>query len=227
MVYVGFILAAICGYLLGAIPSGLLAGHIYKGIDIRQFGSGKTGATNVLRTLGKGAATVVILADLLKGILAILIGRFIVSALAGSSHPFGLPPSEAIHLGDFFAGLAAIIGHGQSIWARILTGRWTGGRSVLVGLGVVAVVSPLAVIPAVTLGAVAIAVTRYVSLGSIVGTFVAAITTLIVALLGITSFISVLLVWIAASMVVTLHRDNIQRIFAGTERKIGQPSRPA
>ena len=227
MVYVGFILAALCGYLLGSIPSGLIVGRIYKGIDIRQFGSGKTGATNVLRTLGKGAATVVILADLLKGVVAILLGRLIVSALAGQSHPFNLPTDEAIYIGDLFSGLAAIIGHGQSIWARILTGRWSGGRSVLVGLGVVMIVSPIAAIPAIALGAVAIAITRYVSLGSITGAFLAALTTLIIALLGFTSFISVLLVWIAATMVIVLHKDNIQRILTGTERKIGQPSRPA
>src|SRR5215471_15959049 len=147
-------------YLLGSTPTGYLAGKLLKGIDIREHGSKSTGATNVLRTLGKWPALVVLIVDVLKGAGAIIVARWLYAVLS-------TPPSTAfdpqiwVPWGVSLAGLAALLGHGCSIWLN-----FTGGKSAATGLGVLLAMSwPVGLGAATTFG-VALAACRIVSLSS-------------------------------------------------------------
>lgn len=216
----GIVIAVLAGYLLGAVPSGLLIGKFWKGIDIRKHGSGKTGATNVLRTLGPGAAAVAVLLDILKGVVAILIARIIIAAFIDPRT--AAEPLSPIYIGEFLTAVATIFGHTQSVWAKLLTGSWTGGRAVLTGAGCMLPITPLAVILGILLGVAIIAITRYASLGSIIGVATAGVLAVVGAVLGMNAAVSAFTVCFCAAIVIALHKDNIQRLLAGTERKLGQ-----
>lgn len=197
----------IAAYLLGAIPTGYLAGRWLKGIDIREQGSGSTGATNVLRNLGKGPAILVLLIDLFKGVGAIAL----VYALYTSAPTF-LPATWQSWL-VAGTGFAASIGHSKSIWLN-----FTGGKSVATSLGVLFAMSlPVALGTAAVFGAVT-AVSRIVSLGSIAGAIAVSVWMLIFK-----QPLPYLLFAIAGGIyVVWRHRSNIERLLAGTEPQIGQ-----
>jgi acyl phosphate:glycerol-3-phosphate acyltransferase len=201
---VGIILSAIAGYLIGAVPSGVIVGRL-RGIDPRSGGSGRTGATNAMRTLGTGLAAVVLVADLLKGVAAVLLGAWI----AG-----GLGASEA--WGAALGGLAAVVGHVRSLFIG-----FTGGRGVATGAGAMLVLAPVAVLAAVPVLLIAIWRTRYVSLGSILAAATVAAAAVVLHLLGETSLpVAVAAVGIGA-VVILAHADNIERLRAGTERRLG------
>lgn len=195
-------LALLVGYLLGAIPTGVLVARLYGRDDLTKTGSKRTGATNVLRTLGKKAASMVFVGDLLKGSLAVVLG--------GTLAP-GDPWGAAL------AGLAAVVGHAYSPFIG-----FKGGRGVATGLGALVVVAPAAAGLAILVGLIAIFATRYVSLGSILGTSIGSLA---------------LVVWTLASgqapayaafglgvglFIVAAHHDNIDRLIHGTERRLGQ-----
>jgi glycerol-3-phosphate acyltransferase PlsY len=196
------IVAAVVGYLIGAIPTGLIVGRVYKNVDITRVGSQRTGATNVLRTLGPGAAAIVFLGDGLKGVLAVVIANALTNgdALAAS-----------------LAALGAIVGHSYSIFIG-----FRGGRGVTPGLGALLVLAPLAALIAVALGAVLIVLTRYVSLGSIVGAASGGIVLSLLALIGLEPRPYLLYGSVAAAFIIVSHRDNIARIVSGTERRLGE-----
>ena len=128
------VLIIVCAYLLGSIPTGYLLGFYLKGIDIREYGSGSTGATNILRNVGKGAALAVLLIDLLKGMLAtglIYLGYFIGYFIGGH---FGLTDIIPLSWEPWLvtaAGLMAVVGHSKSLWIN-----FSGGKSVATSLGV-------------------------------------------------------------------------------------------
>ena len=199
----GFVI--LVGYLLGAIPSGLIAGKLFRGVDLREYGSGKTGATNALRTLGVVPAVLVVLVDFTKGITAVLIAR----ALTGS------PEAESL------TGLAAAVGHNWPVYAG-----FRGGRGVLVSYGIFWLICwPGGAISLAT-GVALIAVSRYVSLGVLVGTsFAAILSVFFVRFSGYSPWI-LLYAGPAATLIVIRHLDNIERLRAGTERKLGQPAKP-
>jgi acyl phosphate:glycerol-3-phosphate acyltransferase len=201
---VGIILSAIAGYLIGAVPSGVIVGRL-RGIDPRSGGSGRTGATNAMRTLGTGLAVVVLLADLLKGVVAVLLGAWLA---------VGLGASEA--WGAALGGLAAVVGHVRSLFIG-----FTGGRGVATGAGAMLILAPVAILAAVPVLAVAIWRTRYVSLGSILAAATVAVGAVLLHLLGETSLpVAVAAVGIGA-VVILAHADNIERLRAGTERRLG------
>lgn len=194
-------------YLLGSIPTGYLAGRLLKGIDIRQHGSGSTGATNVLRTLGKGPALAVLLVDVLKGVAAIL--------LAGWLYPWLETPAGRVPWAVCLCGLAVLLGHSRSIWLR-----FTGGKSAATGLGVLLALSwPVGVGAAVVFVAV-LALVRTVSLGSML----AALTAIILVHVVSEPLPYRLLVVAGGLYVIALHRANIARLLAGTEPKVGRSS---
>jgi glycerol-3-phosphate acyltransferase PlsY len=206
------VLLLVAAYLLGSIPTGYLVARWAKGIDIRQCGSGGTGATNVLRTVGKGAAIAVLLIDLIKGLLAVLL------AMATWPQVLALAPELAPDWRPWIlmlAGLLAIVGHSKSVWIG-----FAGGKSAASGLGVL-----LGLAWPVALGAVAafgltLALSRIVSLGSIA----AAIATMILMVATGQPLPYIVLGGLAALYVILRHRSNIERLRLGTEPRLGQQS---
>jgi glycerol-3-phosphate acyltransferase PlsY len=200
----GLVLAALIGYLLGAIPSGVIVGRL-RGVDPRGAGSGRTGATNAMRTLGTGLAAVVALADLAKGVVAVLVGDWMAGTLGGSD-----AWSAAV------AGVAAVIGHVRSIFIG-----FAGGRGVATGAGAMLVLAPLAVVAAVPVMLLAVWRTRYVSLGSVLGALTVAAVTVILQAIGMVGVTAPVAAALIAAVVIAAHADNIERLRAGTERRIG------
>jgi acyl phosphate:glycerol-3-phosphate acyltransferase len=218
-----FWIASVAGvavaYLLGSTPTGYLAGKLLKGIDIREHGSGSTGATNVLRTLGKWPALVVLLADVLKGAAAIVFARWFypwLYALPSVAPPTALDPQTWTPWAVFLAGLAVLLGHSRSIWLN-----FTGGKSAATGLGVLLAMSwPVGLGAALVFG-VSLAAFRIVSLSSMLGALTA-----IALICGLEQPLPYRLLVIAGSAyVIVRHRANIQRLLARTEPRLGQ-SRP-
>ncbi|MDQ6672434.1 MAG: glycerol-3-phosphate 1-O-acyltransferase PlsY [Chloroflexota bacterium] len=198
-------MAAVVGYLLGAIPTGMIVARVYRNVDLTAHGSGRTGATNVLRTLGSGAAAIAFAGDFLKGLLAVLLVKYVIA----DDTP-RLPWLELI------ATIAAVLGHSYSMFIG-----FKGGRGVVTGFGATVVAAPVAMLIALVVGAVLIAVTRYVSLGSIVGS---AFAGLLLCGLAVANREPAWALWgvLVGGFIVLAHRDNIERLLAGTERKLGQ-----
>src|SRR5215472_12302427 len=135
------LIAALVGYLLGSIPTGMVVARVYRNVDLTAHGSGRTGATNVLRTLGPGAAAVAFAADFLKGVIAVLLVNVL----------FGIEPWLQL-----LTTLAAVLGHTYSPFLR-----FRGGRGVVTGLGATAVAAPLLMLIAFAVGLIVVAITRY------------------------------------------------------------------
>lgn len=199
-------------YLLGSIPTGYAVGRLLKGIDIREHGSGSIGATNVLRTLGKGPALLVLLVDTLKGVLAIVWVDWAFTAI--SSH-IVLEPLNPVLLPWIvaLAGLAALLGHSKSIWLG-----FTGGKSVGTSLGVLLAMSWQVALGTLLVFGIVLAGSRTVSLSSIA----CAIAVSVLMLLLSKQLAYQLFAVIGGMYVIWLHRSNIQRLLAGTEPRLGQ-----
>ncbi len=202
-------------YLLGATPTGYLAGKLLKGIDIRQHGSGSTGATNVLRTLGKWPALVVLALDVLKGAAAVVFAGWFTAWLLAVTTPAGLDLEGLLPWAICLAGLTALLGHSRSIWLG-----FSGGKSVATGLGVLLAMSWPVGLGAVAVFGVALAASRIVSLSSMLAALVA-----IVLVFALEHPLPYRLLVIAGGIyVIARHRANIQRLLAGTEPRLGQAS---
>ena len=187
--------ACIIAYLLGSVPNGLLLCRAIWHIDIREHGSRNIGATNVYRTLGKGPGALVFALDFLKGFLAVYIAMLLVGT------PFSM----------VLGGIAAILGHSASVFLR-----FKGGKGVATGLGVIAMLMPAVTGVVFLAWLVIVLVTRYVSLGSIVG---AALVPVLVFFFGCPTEYTVFGV-LAAVLVIVRHHTNITRLLNGTESKI-------
>ena len=209
------VLLILAAYLLGSLPTGYLAGRWLQGIDIRQAGSGSTGATNVLRTLGKGPAIVVLIVDILKGALAVGLAQWVyAAALPAIVAPDAVSGSAGLVT---LAGLAALLGHSKSIWLG-----FSGGKSVATSLGILLAMSWPVGLATLGVFAVCLALSRIVSLSSIAGA---------VAVMGL------MVLWqqpwpyelfaIAGGIyVIWRHRSNVQRLLVGTEPRLGQKLTP-
>ncbi|MFQ4145595.1 glycerol-3-phosphate 1-O-acyltransferase PlsY [Chlorogloeopsis sp. ULAP02] len=204
----------VLAYLLGSTPTGYTLVRLLKGIDIREVGSGSTGATNVLRTLGKGPGAFVLGIDCLKGVLAI----FLVYWLFNFAQTQNLiPPTVNLEIWQSWmvtlAGLSAILGHSKSIFLG-----FSGGKSVATSLGVLLAMNWQVALATVGVFAVVVAISRIVSLSSICGAIAVSIFMIIFhqplpyILFGI----------VGGLYVVWRHRSNIERLLAGTEPKLGQ-----
>ena len=189
------LLACIFAYLLGSVPSGLILCRAIWHIDIREHGSRNIGATNVYRTLGKGPGALVFLLDFLKGFLGVTIAMLLV----------GTP------LAMVLGGIAAILGHSASVFLR-----FKGGKGVATGLGVIAMLMPVVTVIVFFAWLLIVFLTRYVSLGSIVG---AALVPVLAFLFDYPTEYTLFGV-LAAVLVIVRHHANIGRLLNGTESKI-------
>ncbi|MGH2381962.1 MAG: glycerol-3-phosphate 1-O-acyltransferase PlsY [Candidatus Limnocylindria bacterium] len=199
------LLSAVLGYLLGAIPIGLIVGRLTKGIDLREHGSHRTGATNALRTLGTGAAATVFVLDVAKGVAAVLVARLLFAA------------DPMVGWAAAMAGLAAIVGHNWSVFIG-----FTGGRGVATSAGALGALSIWTIPILAPIVAVVIWRTRFVSLGSIVGALGAPVITAMLAGIGAATVPAIGYAVASGLLVTAAHADNIGRLRAGTERRIGQ-----
>lgn len=205
VVSLGLILIA---YLFGSIPTGYLAGRILKGIDIRECGSGSTGATNVLRTVGKGAAIAVLIVDLLKGVMAVYAVKLAYLYLPNLLFVGGQDWLIVV------ASLLAIIGHSKSVWLN-----FSGGKSAAIGLGILFAITPVVGLGTLAIFLSVLAIFRIVSLSSIS----AAIGVNILMYIFNPAIPYLVFTLVGGIYVIIRHRTNIERLIAGTEPRIGQP----
>ena len=197
-------LLLVCAYLLGSIPFGYLIVRAKEGVDVRESGSGATGATNVSRKAGKFAGVLTLLLDAAKGALAVLLARKFLTS------DFGVNEWVAA------AAVAAIVGHVFPVWLK-----FRGGKGVATGVGAFLLISPLAVAFSALLFLLVVGATRYVSLASITA---AATMPLFVVLLYLfapsqdlwPSFAAAV---IGGALIIFMHRANIGRLLSGTENK--------
>ncbi len=212
-----FLGAIVAGYLLGSIPTGVIVSRVFGGSDPRLLGSGKTGATNVLRTLGPGPAAIVVLVDFFKGVAAVLLARYLF--FGAIPHP-GYSDQTWNTLRDgaeALAATAALLGHNYSVFIG-----FKGGRGVLTGAGAMTAMSPLATLFAAIAGIPAVYLTRYVSLGSVLGALMAGCIEIYLTITGHDSWPHCAFIVVASVIVIVSHKDNIQRLRAGVERKLGE-----
>ncbi|HEX2912387.1 MAG TPA: glycerol-3-phosphate 1-O-acyltransferase PlsY [Chloroflexia bacterium] len=207
-----FVLVA---YLVSAFPSGVVWGRLLKGIDIRSYGSGKTGATNSLRTLGWQVSLLVFASDMGKGALSVglplLLGSLFFKEHGQDNTPWAV----------MACGMASVIGHNHSVYIG-----FKGGRGVAAGIGQVLVVSPLTILMVGLVDIWVIVFTRYISLASLVGCVL--VNIFLVANIWLTNLDPRYLVWggLVTGYVFISHRDNIERLMNGTERKLGEKAKP-
>ncbi len=217
------VLVVALSYLLGAIPFSLVVGRA-MGVDLRQHGSGNAGATNALRVLGKGPGLLVFLLDFGKGLAAVaLVSRLADVPALVEAGALGSRPELAAAWVATIAGTAAMLGHVFTVWGRLFFGSFKGGKGVATGAGMLTGLAPLAIGIAVVVFAVVMALTRYVSLGSILAALSLPLSLLALHLgLGVESPPPV---WIFAivvpAFIVWTHRANVRRLLDGTETKMG------
>ena len=210
---------AVVAYLLGSIPTGYLLYRIFRRQDIRSVGSGNIGATNVLRAGGKGLGAATFLLDVLKGCAAVWLGWPLGMLLAhdqmGLLVDTLLGPGTELRNLQALAALCAVLGHMFPIWLR-----FRGGKGVATGFGVFLVVSPWAALAAIGVFAVVLAISRYVSLSSIVGAFSFPVFAWFLVTGSRPPFFFVAGALVSL-LIIVKHHPNIRRLIAGTESRIG------
>lgn len=188
----------IIAYLLGSVPSGLVVARLMGGGDPRTGGSGNIGATNVLRTLGKKAAVATLAGDVLKGVIPVLIARAIL-------------PADSLAL--YLVAGAAILGHDFSFLLA-----FKGGKGVATTFGTLAALSPTVGLLCLATWISVVVVTRYSSAGALSSASLSPLFALFVAKDGAFALFCVL----AAGLLIFMHRENIVRLMAGTESRVGE-----
>ena len=211
MIIAKFVAVMIIGYLLGSIPFGVLIGKQKTRKDIRQYGSGRMGAANVLRTAGGKAAAAVLAFDLSKGVMAVVFAGLIVGDSYMVVGSFGLGKL----LAQILAALSAVAGHNWSVFLK-----FKGGRGVATFFGGLFALCPVAALFGGEVLIIGVGLSRYISLGSIVGAVGAYV--ILAPLTILSGFpIEYLVYALAGSIIVfAMHRDNIGRLVSGRERKL-------
>ncbi len=190
------ILALVVSYFLGSIPFSLLVGKLVAGVDIRTKGSGNVGATNVLRTLGTKGAILALLGDALKGVVAVWLGMLIGGPLLAAA-----------------CAVISILGHCFSVFLG-----FNGGKGVATTAGIILYLMPKVVVVLLVTFIIIVALSRYVSLGSIT---VAVLFPLMAFLLDYNNAYIIMSIFMAV-LVIYRHKENIAKLKNGTESKIGQ-----
>lgn len=196
------IVTAVAGYLLGSLNTSLIVGKFY-GVDVRSHGSGNAGATNTLRVLGKKATVFVTLGDILKGIIACLIGHFLVGNVEGYGN-----------VGLMAGGISAIFGHNWPVFFG-----FKGGKGILTSLAVVLMMDWRIGLILLSIFLVVVLLTRYISLGSIIASALFPVFSAM-PVFG-RSYLFVLFALAIAALAIYRHKANISRLFKGTESKFG------
>lgn len=218
------LLVVVLSYLLGAVPFSLVVARA-RGVDLRQHGSGNAGATNAFRVLGAGPGLLVFLLDFGKGLAAVLLVSRLADADAlAATGLLGSRPELAEAWAMTIAGTVAMLGHVFTVWGRLFFGSFKGGKGVATGAGMLVGLAPVAIGLAAVIFGVVMALTRYVSLGSILGALSLPLTLLALHFgLGVRSAPPV---WIFAvvvpAFIVWTHRANVRRLLNGTESKMGR-----
>lgn len=184
-------------FLLGSVPFGIIIAKI-KGVDLKKVGSGNIGATNVLRSLGKWPAAITLCGDILKGTLAVALAQYF----------------ETGPVWEGLIGISAILGHNFSVFLG-----FRGGKGVATSLGVLIIYSPLAAFLTLIIWLAVVVLTKYSSLGALISF---ALLPLNVFLFNAGNKEKLLITMLIAVIIFLRHRENIQRLLRGTERKIGQ-----
>ncbi len=205
MEWVGGITLLIAAYAIAAVPWGVVLGKSLSGVDLRGYGSGSIGTTNALRVLGWRISVAVFVLDFLKGLIPVVIGR-----------AFGLPDWLVA-----LVGVATVAGH---CWSPYI--RFRGGKGVATGAGAAFGLFPWLLV-LVPIMAVIVALTRYVSLGSIATSLAASGLVLVLALTGNASWAFWVAITGISAIILYKHRTNIQRLIAGTENRIGESAAPS
>ena len=216
MIIAKFAAVVIIGYLLGAIPFGVLVGRRLAKVDVRQYGSGKIGTTNVLRSAGSKAAALVFSLDILKGALAVVFAGLIVGRNYLIVGDFGLGLLAA----QCLAALAAMAGHNWSVFLK-----FRGGRGVATFFGGLIALCPVVGLFGGEVFIIGLGLTRFASLGSIAG--VVGTYTILVPLTFLNGFPIEYLVYtlIGTVVIIVMHRDNIVRLLTGKERRLGEKAK--
>ena len=199
-----FVSILLLGYLLGAIPFGVLIGRMARGIDVRKYGSGNVGFANVMRTAGTKAGIATLVLDICKGVAAALLGALI---LSGDMAP----------LAQVMGAVAAVIGHNWSIYLKL-----EGGKGVDTSLGGLIAMLPLVGVACLGIGLIVIFTSRYVSVGSMVGATSSVVILIPLVILQHQPVEYLIYGIVVAVLIIIRHRDNIANLRAGTERKLGQ-----
>ncbi|MGD0348244.1 MAG: glycerol-3-phosphate 1-O-acyltransferase PlsY [Terracidiphilus sp.] len=205
------IVIAVAAYLLGSIPTGYLLVRIFRRQDIRSVGSGNIGATNVLRFGGKGLGILTFILDVLKGSAAVWLG----GALGAWLMPAAPPSIDPLRTAQALAALFAVLGHMFTCWLH-----FHGGKGVATGFGVFLVASPWAALAAIGVFALVLALSRYVSVGSIA----ASVAFMIFAWYfppGPHPPVFYAVECVIALLIIVKHHTNIRRLFDGTEARLG------
>ena len=199
--YAHYALIVPVAYILGSIPWGFLITMGVKGVDIREYGSGRIGMSNVLRTGGGPLAALGLALDLSKGLFAVLMAKIVADTAVA----------------EVVAGLLALAGHN---WSMFL--RFKGGRGISTGVGGLLIMEPIAGGIAFATFAPVTLLSRYLSLGSMVAVVVAFLSVLVMVLLDYSSPTYLYYTGVGGAMILWQHKDNIRRLLQGTERRLGQ-----
>ena len=198
-------LLVLASYLLGSIPVGYLLVRLFRNQDIRSVGSGNIGATNVLRSGGKGLGAATFALDVVKGAAAVALGILIAPQLSGWA------PRNV----EALAAVVAVLGHMFPIWLR-----FRGGKGVATGFGVFLVAAPLAALAAITVFFIVLALSRYVSLASILGAGSFPVFAYFLVHGDRPAFFIAAQI-IVAGLIIIKHHANIRRLLSGTENRFG------
>ncbi len=204
------LLVAAAAYLLGSIPTGYLLMRVFRHQDIRTIGSGNIGATNVLRSGAKGLGAATFLLDMLKGCAAVWLGALMAAPLM---------PTAPVRNVEALAALCAVLGHMFPVWLG-----FKGGKGVATGFGVFLVAAPLAALAAITVFGLLLALTRFVSLASILGAASFPVFAWFLVHGDKPAFFIAVQATVAL-LIIGKHHQNIRRLLTGTESRFGAQSR--
>ncbi len=208
-------LIAAIAYFSGAVPFGLIVSQKMAGIDIRKYGSGNIGATNVFRVLGSKLGLITLVLDLSKSAIPVLLAMLIMDKEVILILGYDIH----MQIGQILAAIMSMVGHNWSVYIK-----FKGGKGVATFFGGLIVINWMVALVALIAAAIVVLITRYVSLGSMVASLGALLAFTAMAVLAVTAPIYLIYGLVAAALIVYQHRSNIMRLQAGTESKLGDKS---